>query len=110
MNDDLNCPYCDASLEVNHDDGFGYDQDRAHEMQCDECKKYFIFHTHIHFSYHPEKADCLNGTPHNFSKWYELWRQNDNIAKTLTITEAHRCRDCEFEERRGRIQTKQINE
>jgi len=63
---DINCPYCDAELEVNHDDGFGYNENVKHQMECDECGKNFVFETVISFSYYPEKADCLNGAKHNY--------------------------------------------
>ena len=36
---DLICPYCDHEMDVCHDDGFGYAEDKAHEMDCEECKK-----------------------------------------------------------------------
>ena len=94
---DLYCPYCDEWLEICHDDGFGYDEDRAHEMYCSSCHKNFVFHTSISFNYYPEKADCLNGEPHNFSGWYKIYEMNDKII------ERRRCRECEFEERRTRI-------
>jgi hypothetical protein len=61
---DINCPYCDAGLDICHDDGFGYDEDRRHEMECWKCRKNFVFTTSIHFYYEAEKADCLNGEPH----------------------------------------------
>ena len=57
---DLECPYCAEELKINNDDGFGYEEDTAHEMECYECGKKFTFQTHISFSYYPEKADCLN--------------------------------------------------
>jgi len=63
---DLNCPYCDAELEINHDDGFGYEEDVKHEMNCKECDKNFVFTTSIHFYYEADKACCLNGEPHNY--------------------------------------------
>jgi hypothetical protein len=34
---DTNCPYCDADIEINHDDGYGYEEDRKHEQQCNNC-------------------------------------------------------------------------
>lgn len=64
MHHDLNCPYCDAELDINHDDGFGYEEGKKHEMQCYSCDKNFVFETSISFYYEPEKADCLNGEPH----------------------------------------------
>lgn len=63
---DINCPYCDHPQDINHDDGFGYTEDEMHEMQCDECDKYFVFTTSIHFYYEPFKADCLNGSEHKY--------------------------------------------
>lgn len=65
---DVNCPYCGAEQEINHDDGHGYAEDVKHEQQCGECEKYFVFTTFIHFSYDVEKADCLNGEPHELEK------------------------------------------
>ena len=63
---DLECPYCNAELEVCHDDGFGYEESTPHQMTCHACKKEFIFYTSISFHYEPEKADCLNGGEHKF--------------------------------------------
>jgi hypothetical protein len=63
---DLECPYCNADLEVCHDDGFGYGAAVPHEMTCCKCDKSFVFFTSISFSYEAEKADCLNGSPHNY--------------------------------------------
>lgn len=68
MSYDLNCPYCDAELEVCHDDGFGYSEDARHEMNCAECDKNFTFTTYMSFTYSPDKADCLNGAEHKFKK------------------------------------------
>lgn len=96
MNADLECPYCNASLEVCHDDGFGYDEDKAHEMECDECGKNFVFQTHISFTYFPEKADCLNGSPHQFKDWQKLWSRDGDVI------ENRRCRDCDHVEQRTR--------
>lgn len=64
MSDDVNCPYCGAGQEINHDDGFGYEEDRRHEQSCPKCDKNFVFTTSISFSYDAEKADCLNGGEH----------------------------------------------
>lgn len=96
MNADLECPYCNASLEVCHDDGFGYDEGKSHEMECDECGKNFVFHTHISFSYHPEKADCLNGSPHQFREWQKLWLNSKDEE-----VQDRRCRVCDHVERRN---------
>lgn len=57
---DTNCPYCNAEIDINHDDGAGYAEDEVHQQECQECLKTFVFTTSISFSYQPEKADCLN--------------------------------------------------
>jgi hypothetical protein len=63
---DLECPYCNAEQNVNHDDGYTYTEGVKHEMQCCSCEKYFVYQTSISFYYEPEKADCLNDTEHDF--------------------------------------------
>jgi hypothetical protein len=60
----MECPYCEAGQEVNHDDGAGYDENYRHEHECSECGKTFVFTTSISYNYSPEKADCLNGGDH----------------------------------------------
>lgn len=80
---DLNCPYCGAELEVCHDDGFGYEEGVKHEMECDKCKKRFVFETSIFFIYEPKKADCLNGAEHNYKR-------------TVTFPEEFSMMKCEF--------------
>lgn len=63
---DINCPYCDAELDICHDDGFGYEENTKHEMRCYHCDKYFVFETSISFYYEPYTADCLNDEKHDF--------------------------------------------
>lgn len=63
---DVNCPYCDADLEINHDDGYGYGEDVTYQQQCGSCGKTFVYNTCISFTYHANKADCLNGGDHDF--------------------------------------------
>ena len=63
---DVNCPYCNAELDINHDDGRGYTEDELHQQDCDSCGKTFVFTTYIMYHYTPEKADCLNGSSHDF--------------------------------------------
>jgi len=66
MNQDVECPYCEKWNEINHDDGFGYEEGIKHQMDCEHCKKSFVFETAISFDYYSEKADCLNGISHDF--------------------------------------------
>lgn len=88
---DINCPYCDNELEINHDDGYGYEEDRRHEQQCGYCNKHFTFTTSISFHYEAEKADCLNGQPHQMKKVC-------NSAQDIW-PDWKRCEDCDHEER-----------
>lgn len=68
MNADFECPYCKHPIEVCHDDGFGYEEDQKHEMQCPECEKYFVFDTTITISHDAYAAECLNGADHQYSE------------------------------------------
>ncbi len=48
---DVNCPYCNAEQEINHDDGYGYEEDDHHEQRCVSCDKEFEFTTSIMYHY-----------------------------------------------------------
>jgi len=74
---DINCPYCDAELDIDHDDGAGYQENVVHQQECSECDKMFVFTTSISFSYEPEKADCLNDGEH-------IWRRRHTIPREFT--------------------------
>lgn len=63
---DINCPYCEKELDINHDDGFGLEEDVKHQMECPHCEKSFVFETSISFHYEVEKADCLNDGNHDY--------------------------------------------
>ena len=65
---DTNCPYCDADIEINHDDGYGYEEDVLNEQTCEECNKTFTYTTSILYCYETEKAECLNGGSHKYEK------------------------------------------
>lgn len=86
---DAECPYCGAGVEINHDDGRGYAEDKCHEQECWKCEKTFVFTAAIHFTYTAAKADCLNGGEHR----YELTKTYPPEAARL------RCRDCDKETR-----------
>lgn len=44
---DVSCPYCGYEQEINHDDGYGYEEGQLHEQKCVECRKGFRFETII---------------------------------------------------------------
>ena len=51
---DVTCPYCKADQEINHDDGYGYEDGVEYEQDCGECSETFKFTTCITFSYNVE--------------------------------------------------------
>lgn len=65
---DVKCPYCGDAQDINHDDGYGYEEDQLHEQECSYCHKIFTYETSTHFYYDVHKADCLNGGEHKFEK------------------------------------------
>jgi len=91
MSDDVECPYCGKDQEINHDDGFGYEEGVSHEQECGNCEKAFVFQTSISFYYESYKADCLNGSPHKWGKPRKLWF-DEEVKKELW---SRRCDDCD---------------
>lgn len=48
---DIVCPKCKTSQEVNHDDGYGYEEDVEFEQECVNCGYDIKFTTSISFTY-----------------------------------------------------------
>ena len=91
---DINCPYCNHPQEVCHDDGEGYSEE-AHQMDCYECEKTFVFYTWISFDYTPLKADCLNeGGQHEFKPSWTAPRIYTKMRCTA-CQEERQCTDAE---------------
>ena len=71
---DVTCPYCGKEQEINHDDGYGYEEDRDHEQECIHCDKPFRFQTSIDYHY---EVYCQDGD-HNLeplgSKYPGMYR------------------------------------
>jgi Zn ribbon nucleic-acid-binding protein len=84
---DVKCPYCEAEQEINHDDGYGYEEDQKHEQECINCEKYFVYTTTISFSYETKKAACLNGSDHKY---------RNTMTYPIRYTKM-RCEDCGHE-------------
>ncbi len=63
---DIKCPYCNADNDVNHDDGYGYEENTLHQQECGNCGKIYTYTTSISFYYESHKADCLNDGKHNY--------------------------------------------
>lgn len=60
------CPYCGEEQKIDHDDGYGYEEDEVYKQECADCEKTFIYTTSISFHYSTEKAECLNGGEHDY--------------------------------------------
>jgi len=72
-----NCPYCNAQIEICHDDGYGYEEDIVHQQDC-RCGKTFTFTTSISIDYELSKSDCLN-------EWGEhVWKPQPTAPKCFT--------------------------
>jgi len=84
---DTECPYCGADVEINHDDGYGYNEDECYQQECGECEKTFTFRTATHHTYTTGKADCLNGGEH-------CYKQTTTAPREYTRM---RCEDCDHE-------------
>ena len=80
---DVKCPYCGEETQINHDDGYGYEEGQLHEQECWKCEKYFAYETIISIDHRPYKADCLNGADH---KWKPV--------RNSHYPDKQRCKDC----------------
>ena len=67
MTEDVKCPYCGKWQEINHDDGYGYEEGQVHEQEC-TCGKTFVYSTSAIYYYEAEKAPCKNGGEHDFKQ------------------------------------------
>lgn len=48
---DVKCPKCGIYQEINHDDGYGYQEDENYEQSCTSCDYEFKFLTSISYNY-----------------------------------------------------------
>lgn len=85
---DVDCPYCGEGQEINHDDGYGYQEDQTYQQYCSDCDKTFAYTTCISFDYDATKADCLNGGEHKLKKCKSY---PEFMSKNY-------CTDCGYEE------------
>lgn len=81
---DLECPYCGHEQDVCHDDGFGYAEDRRHEVMCKGCRKSYVFTTAISFDYYPAAAECLNTGAHE-------WKMSSTYPRRYSKWECRHC-------------------
>ncbi len=86
---DIECPYCGHEQDINHDDGYGYQEGIKHQIQCHECEKTYVFETHISFHYEAEKADCLNDDKHDFQLTHTIPIEASEMRCTMCDKERH---------------------
>lgn len=89
---DTECPYCGAEIEINHDDGYGYEECEIHQQTCRGCGKTFGYTTEISFRYDTHKADCMNGGEHNYKEVTQYGWPEPRVLL--------RCVDCDHEIRK----------
>jgi len=100
--EDVKCPYCNEGQEINHDDGYGYEEDRVHQQECGHCGKTFTYTTYISYQYDVGQAPCLNGEPHS---WKELGGYPPGYMSNF-----HRCEWCDLEEKKNENLTYNVRE
>lgn len=61
---DVKCPYCRKWQEIDHDDGYGYEEEVLHQQECGDCGKIFGYSTSISFYYEAIQLPCANDEPH----------------------------------------------
>ena len=83
---DIECPYCGKEIEINHDDGYGYEEDRIHNQECGKCGKTFVYTTSIWYYYEAEKVPCLNDGEHD-------WKVNTGYPSGY-LSNWHTCKCC----------------
>lgn len=86
---DVKCPYCGEEQDINHEDGYDYDEGETFQQDCKSCGKTFAYETERTFSYDVHKADCLNGGKH---KWQPT-RTTPQYATKMFCTECGKYRN-----------------
>lgn len=88
---EIECPYCKCPNAVELDRDYVADSNELHH-KCRHCQKNFSFIIEIILAIHPKQADCLNGSPHQFTEWEWLL--------TTPLYEGRKCSDCGWGEAR----------
>lgn len=86
---DVNCPNCGEGQEINHDDGYGYEEDQDFEQQCSDCNYTFIFTTGILYVYNTECQEDDHDMQPFGDKWPNMYG----------------CEKCDHSELRSAIQS-----
>ena len=84
MKNNCKCPYCGVNIKINHDGGYGYEDEILHQQQCGICDKYFTYTTGIIYVYESFKADCLNDGNHD-------WQPTITVPREYTKMQCSMC-------------------
>jgi hypothetical protein len=89
--DEVECPYCDKSFEVQHDDGQHYSDGESESDYCPHCDKQVMIYSSCSWYHEASKADCLNDiSDHNWSEWSKH-HPTDDFTKWFAT---RYCQDC----------------
>lgn len=88
--EDLECPYCRAEQEPEHEFIHEVDQDKLYQQECESCSKTFTYTTTVVLLHSERKADCLNDGEH---RWEKV------VSHPNLYPHRRRCEDCGLEER-----------
>ena len=89
MTHDTECPYCGMEITIDHDGGYGCNEDEKYEQECDHCEKIFVYTISIYFYYDIKKAPCKNGEEHNWKKIFGVHEKH--------FQDRYRCTYCDEE-------------
>lgn len=84
---DVKCPSCGYEQEINHDDGFGYSEDKEHIQSCTDCNKPFKFTTSYSIDY-----EVFCGGEHEMEQ-----------SPMPKHTDFYSCTKCDFTEIRAEV-------
>ncbi len=92
---DVDCPYCGKGNDINHDDGYGYEEGELFSQECGDCGKTFAYSASMSWNHEAFEAPCLNGEPHK-------WKQCSGYPEEAFIGRFE-CPDCGREEKRDEV-------
>jgi hypothetical protein len=98
---EVTCPYCNEDFDVCTDDGAHYKDGESESEQCPNCDKYVMIYSSCSWYREASKADCLNGSDHEWSEWFKLWdgEQLKSEDRTGQVFERRYCNTCDEEQK-----------